>query len=156
MAAKERFPSVAWFRRLAERMAAQPEKYRRLGVLDLTLVPRIRFPDGRDETYSLAFEGYGCRAVEQPEGPHTVRSRHPVVLGGDYAAWKEMIENIRQHGRADLTHTLNYLTLPDWPLTLSPLDEEEGQLDVDRFYRYNDSLQEFFNEAAGVETAFIE
>jgi hypothetical protein len=33
-----------------------------------------------------------------------------------------------------------------------PLDESGGQLDADRFYRYIESLQEFFNEAARVET----
>jgi len=83
-----------------------------------------------------------------------VRGRHPVILEGDYAAWKEMIESIRTHGSADLTHTLNYLTLPDWPLRLVAVNEEEGQLDVDRFYRYQESLQAFFDEAAAVETRF--
>ena len=38
------------------------------------------------------------------------------------------------------------------PLRLVPLDEVAGQLDADRFYRYIESLQEFFNEAARVET----
>ena len=47
-----------------------------------------------------------------------------------------MVENISQNGHADLSHTLNYLTLPDWPLRLVPVDDGEGQLDVDRFYRY--------------------
>jgi hypothetical protein len=70
--------------------------------------------------------------------------------------WREMVENIRRHGHADLTHTLNYLTLPDWPLHLVPVDDIEGQLDVDRFYRYNETLQEFFDEAAAVETRFLE
>jgi hypothetical protein len=64
-----------------------------------------------------------------------------------------MVENIRRHGHADLTHTLNYLTLPDWPLRLIPTADDD-QLDVDRFYRYNESLQQFFDEAAGVETRF--
>jgi hypothetical protein len=148
------FPSVPWFRALTERMAAQPEKYRRLGVVDLTLVPRIVFPDGRAEHYALRFEGHCCPAVEQPAALDQVRGRHPVLIEGDYAAWKEMVESIRRGGRADLTHTLNYLTLPDWPLRLIPLDEAEGQLDVDRFYRYNESLQQFFDEAAAVETDF--
>jgi hypothetical protein len=148
------FPSRAWFQQLAERMAAQPEKYRRLGLLDLTLIPRIVFPDGHAEQYSLAFEGYRCRAVEQPERVEMTHGNHPVVIEGDYAAWREMVENIRRQGRADLTHTLNYLTLPDWPLRLVPVDEAQGQLDVDRFYRYNESLQEFFDEAAAIDTQF--
>ena len=88
--------------------------------------------------------------------PEAVHGQHPVILEGDYAAWKEMVENIHQNGHADLTHTLNYLTLPDWPLRLVPVDEGEGQLDVDRFYRYNQTLQEFFDEAAALETLFVD
>lgn len=148
------FPSAEWFRRLAEHMASQPEKYRRLGGLDLTLVPRILFPDGHAAQYALVFAGQCCREVTVPATLEAVRGPHPVLVEGEYAAWKEMVENILRHGRADLTHTLNYLTLPDWPLRLAALDAEAGQLDVDRFYRYADSLQEFFNEAAAVDTKF--
>ena len=147
------FPSLAWFQALADRMAAQPEKYRRLGILDLTLVPRIVFPDGRVEEYALSFAGIGC-VVERAPRHAALVGHHPVVMEGDVAAWQEMVDNIRRHGRADLTHTLNFLTLPDWPLRLIPLDEREGQLDVDRFYRYNETLQEFFDETAAIETRF--
>ena len=150
----ETFPSVGWFRALADRMAASPEKYRKLGALDLTLLPRITFPDGHAELFSLAFEGNRCRAVERVERPDAIGARHPVILEGEYAAWREMIENIRRHGHADLNHTLNYLTLPDWPLRLVAVGEDD-QLDVDRFYRYNETLQEFFDEAARVETRFV-
>jgi hypothetical protein len=152
----ETFPSVGWFRALADRMAAQPEKYGRLGATDLTLVPRIVFPDGHAELYGLAFEGHRCRAVERLERADAAPGRHPVVLEGGYGAWREMVENIRQHGHADLTHTLNYLTLPDWPLRLVPVDEGEGQLDVDRFYRYAETLQSFFDETAAVDTRFVD
>lgn len=148
------FPSVAWFQRVADRMAAQPEKYRKLGSMDLTLIPRIVFSDGHAERYRLCFEGHGCRPVERLDDTAPAEGHHPVVLEGEYGAWREMLENIRQHGHADLSHTLNYLTLPDWPLRLIPLDEDGGQLDVDRFYRYNQTLQEFFDETAGVDTRF--
>ena len=151
----ETFPSASWFRGLADRMAVAPEKYRQLGALDLTLVPRIVFPDGRAELFSLAFEGNRCRAVEHLADASKIAGRHPVILEGEYGAWKEMVENIRQHGGADLQHTLNYLTLPDWPLRLVPVDDGEGQLDVDRFYRYIETLQEFFDEAAAVDTRFV-
>ena len=150
------FPSREWFARLAERMAAQPEKYRKLGPVELTLVPRIVFPDGRVELYSLAFEGHQCRSVLQLADASAAGGRHPVVIEGEYPAWREMIESIQRHGSADLRHTLNSLTLPDWPLRLVPLDPEAGQLDVDRFYRYNQSLQEFFDEAAAVPTRFAD
>jgi hypothetical protein len=154
MTAVETFPSLGWFRALAERMAAQAEKYRRHGALDLTLVPRIVFPDGRTESYRLEFRGLRCDAAAGPGDGS--RGEHAVAIEGEYAAWREMVENIRQHGHADLNHTLNYLTLPDWPLRLLPLDDIEGQLDVDRFYRYIETLQEFFDEAAAVETRFVD
>jgi hypothetical protein len=148
------FPSLAWFRRLAERMAAQPEKYTQLGTVDITLVPGIVFPNGQTELYSLTFQRYGCERVEGPVSRDAISGPHPVILEGEYAAWKEMVENIRRHGRADLQHTLNYLTLPDWPFHLVAVDEDGGQLDIDRFYRYNESLQQFFDEAAAVDTEF--
>lgn len=148
------FPSLAWFRRLAERMAAQPEKYQKLGTIDITLVPCIIFPDGREEIYSLTFQRYACVGVGAPASREAIAGPHAVILEGEYAAWKEMVENIREHGRADLQHTLNYLTLPDWPFRLLAADENQGQLDIDRFYRYNQTLQEFFDEAAAVDTEF--
>ncbi len=151
-----RFPSVGWFRRLAHRMAAQTEKYKKLGVLDLTLVPRLRFANAQVEVYSITFKNYGCTAVETVPDAYTLSGAHSVIIDGEYPYWREMIENIQRHGHADLQHTLNYLTLPDWPLLLSAVDEEQGQLDIDRFYRYADSLQEFFNEAAAIETSFAE
>jgi hypothetical protein len=151
----ETFPSVGWFRALADRMAAEPEKYRKLGAVDLTLVPRITFPDGHSETFVLGFAGHRCQTVERQAAGDATSLRHPVIIEGDYAAWKEMVENIRRHGRADLQHTLNYLTLPDWPLRLVAMNEDGGQLDVDRFYRYNETLQEFFDEAARVDTRFV-
>jgi hypothetical protein len=141
------FPSAQWFQRLADSMSRKPEKYRRLGVIDLTLIAKIDFPDGHSERFGLAFEGYRCAQVcALPDGA-AIPGKHPVVLEGEIEAWKEMVENIQAHGAADLTHTLNYLTLPDWPLRLVPASAED-QLDVDRFYRYIETLQEFFNEAA--------
>ena len=52
--------------------------------------------------------------------------------------------------RADLEHTLNYLTLPDVPLRVSGPD----QLEIDAFYRYNETIQRFFNGAAGIATRY--
>ena len=72
------------------------------------------------------------------------------VLTGKSDAWQEMIENIRSNGEADLGHTLNALTLPGVPLKI----EAEDQLQEDLFYRYNQTLQEFFNGAAEIETEF--
>ena len=113
------------------------------GALDLTLIVRVVPRDGDAKLFALEFEGARCVSVTAPASIAEVRGRHPVVLEGEYDAWKEMVESIQAHSSADLTHTLNYLTLPDWPLRLVAVDEEQGQLDVDRFYRYQESLQAF-------------
>jgi hypothetical protein len=146
------FPSVEWFRRLGAAMAAAPERYRKIGPMNLTLVPRIVMPDGTTRTFVLRFDGFRCASIDEAVAADASCGPHPVALEGEYAHWREMIDDIRAHGGADLSHTLNFLTLPDWPLRIVPLDEAAGQLDADRFYRYIESLQEFFNEAAHVET----
>ena len=149
------FPSTEWFQMLADCMAAQPEKYAKLGPVDLTLIVRIVHPDERSDTFRLVFKGHACRAVERLDGDlHALDGPHTVIMEGPHAAWSEMVDNIRTHGSADREHTLNYLTLPDWPLRLVPSDGGDGQLEVDRFYRYIESLQEFFNEAVNVQTRY--
>ena len=149
------FPSAGWFRRLGHCMAAQREKYRKLGAVELTLVPRITFPDGHAETFSVEFEGDHCRAVEQLDDVRSAQGRHPLILEGDYGAWKEMIENIHVHGHADVQHRLDHLTQPEWSLRVVAADGAEGQLDVDRFHRYSETLQEFFDESSRIETRFL-
>ena len=145
------FPSLSFFEQLVARMASRPEDYRKMGPVDLTLVVRLLHPDGRAELYSLAFDGFECIA-SQPATLADVRTRHAVVIEGEFEHWREMIANIRQHGAADLSHTLNYLTLPDWPFRLVAIDDDEGQLDIDRFYRYQTNLQAFFDEAGELAT----
>ncbi len=56
-----------------------------------------------------------------------------------------MLDEIERNGRPVLRHTLNSLVLIGDELWL----ESKDQLREDKFYRYNQSLQEFFNLAAG-------
>ena len=140
------FPSVEFFRQLADRMHARRDAYARMGPVDLTLIVRVVYPDTTAELYALAFQGFACD-VTAPKRVEDVATPHPVVIEGEIEPWREMIQNIREHGAADLNHTLNYLTLPDWPFRLVAVDDDEGQLDVDRFYRYQANLQAFFDEA---------
>jgi hypothetical protein len=57
-----------------------------------------------------------------------------------------MLEEIARNGRPELRHTLNSLALMGDELWLESVD----QLREDKFYRFNQSLQEFFNLAAQV------
>lgn len=146
------FPSVAWFEALRQAMLSHHDTCQRLGNVDLTLVPTITFPDGHVERYALAFGAHDGVAVKQIASTAEIVGPR-VIIEGNYAAWREMVENICTYGGADLQHTLNYLTLPDWPLRVTSTTGQD-QRDIDRFYRYQESLQEFFNEAAAVATEF--
>ena len=79
-------------------------------------------------------------------------SQEHFVIEATFETWREMIENIYAHGEPDLAHTLNYLTFPDDPMVVSGPD----QLQIDAFYRYNQSLQRFFNGAARVATRYAQ
>jgi hypothetical protein len=143
-----RFPSTEWFLALKSGMERDPERYRRLGTVDVVLIAKIDRETG-SELYEIAFRGYRCVGVrrlqslaEAPAGA--------VVLEGSLATWREMIESIEKNGKADLAHTLNTLTLADTPMRVTAAN----QLDIDAFYRFQETLQEFFDEAAGFGSDF--
>ena len=143
-----KFPSEAWFQELQERAAAKPDRFKRLGFVEANVGIKVESGNGAPPAgFVLEFNGYDCKKISASQRPEDAAD---FVLVGPYTAWKEMIENIREHGEADLQHTLNVLTMPGVPLKL----EASDQLKADLFYRYNQTLQEFFNGAAEVETEF--
>jgi hypothetical protein len=66
------------------------------------------------------------------------------VITGDLAAWTEMLQNIRQHHGADVTHSLNTLTHFGERMTIA-YDDPDNR---DKFFRFQESIQEFFNLAS--------
>lgn len=142
------FPSVPWFEALARHMAQDEAGFRALGTVDCTMVVRVDTARG-SQLYEIIFDGLRARSVRQLASLAEAAPDH-FVLTASLATWREMIENIRAHGGPDLSHTLNYLTFPDDPMQVTGSD----QLEVDAFYRYNQSLQRFFNGAAAFPTSY--
>jgi hypothetical protein len=142
------FPSTDWFHALARRMEQDEAAYRALGSIECTMVVRVDAP-GRRHLYEIAFDGFTVRSVRRLERLEDAAPDH-FVLEASLETWREMIENIRVNAGPDLVHTLNYLTFPDDPMRVTGPD----QLEVDAFYRYNETLQRFFNGAAAVPTAY--
>jgi len=142
------FPSTAWFQALARRMEHDWATYRALGSVDCTMVVRVDAPAGPD-LHEIVFEGFKVRSVRRLARLDDAAPDH-FVLEVSLDTWREMIENIRANAGPDLTHSLNYLTFPDYPMRVTGPD----QLEVDAFYRYNQSLQRFFNGAALVPTVY--
>jgi hypothetical protein len=144
------FPSTEWFEALARRMREDEAAFRALGPIECTMVVRIDAPRA-PQLYEVSFEAYQVRSVRRLARIEDAAPEH-FVLEASLETWREMIENIRANGGPDLTHTLNYLTFPDDPMRVTGPD----QLEVDAFYRYNQSLQRFFNGAAAVATDYAQ
>ena len=142
------FPSVEWFQALCNAANANPERFRRLGTVDLVLVAKIDYPH-QSRLFEIVFSGYHCAGVREVSSTRAAREG-AVILEGPFEAWKEMVANIKANGQADLAHTLNTLTLYDTPMRVWA----ESQLDTDLFYRYQQNLQEFFDSASHFETEF--
>lgn len=135
------FPSSEWFEALASVARSQPERYRRLGATEI----RIGIDVG-DSGWRVVFDDYEVTEVAV---------RHPAMavdctLSASPEDWRELVEHIRERGSADPTHTLNSLVLSGTRFTLSG----EDQLGVDRFYRFNATLQAFIDGAKDVPTRF--
>jgi hypothetical protein len=140
--ATTRVDRVEVFDALAAAMGADPERYERLGDLDLDLVIRMRREDEPDFLVSLGFHGITCDHVA-PVEPDARRTAD-CWLDGDLAAWEAMFENITSHGHAVDEWTLNTLTLFGERISLHASDP----MGEDRFHRFNQTLQEFFDAAA--------
>jgi hypothetical protein len=142
------FPSTLWFEMLAHRMRQDEASYRVLGPIECTMVVKVDAARGSD-LYEIVFEGFDVRSVRRLARLEEAAPDH-FVLEASLETWRDMIENIRANAGPDLMHTLNYLTFPDVPMRVTGPD----QLEIDAFYRYNQSLQRFFNGAAAIPTAY--
>jgi len=143
------FPSQEWFQQLAARMQAQEDEYRRLGPMDCTMIVRVSSPGTVDQNFEVVFEALCVKSIREVEDLADISPQH-FVIEASLSIWREMIENIRAHQGPDLQHTLNYLTFPDDPMQINGPD----QLETDNFYRYNRSIQKFFNGATEIPTAY--
>ncbi len=68
-----------------------------------------------------------------------------------YSRWKDMIENIKSNGKADLHHTLNTLDMED----PDGLARSHDGYRRDAFYRFNQTFQYFFDASVRIETSFV-
>ena len=141
------FPSVEWFEALGQRVAANKEGYRRLGYFDASVGIKIDANGSGATGYVVEFEDYGVKNVRAVDDPVKIAD---FTIEGSLAAWSDMVRNIREHGEPDLNHTLHRLTMAGVPMNVVA----EDQLKTDIFYRFNQSIQAFFNEAASVPTEF--
>ena len=149
MAVSKLFPSTDWFGKLAASMEEDQKTYTQLGPMDCAMIVRVLDPERGERNFEVVCEALSVTSIREVEDYSAAISEH-FVIQGSLETWKEMIENIHANDGPDLEHTLNYLTFPGDPMQVSGPD----QLQVDAFYRYNQSIQKFFNAASEIETTY--
>ncbi|MDY6871684.1 MAG: hypothetical protein SV966_14645 [Actinomycetota bacterium] len=138
-------PTVDWLTRLAEINKADLSEFRKLGEVDCRFAVNI-FDGGSDGSaliVQLCFDGFDVDEIKQISDADL--ESMDFVIETDRDSWLEMVDNIRAgDGRPDLDHTLNALSMAATPIRVWSSDP----LGRDMFFRYNQSLQHFFNNCA--------
>jgi len=134
--------TLEFFTALAGEMNAHPERYRPLGEADMDAIIVMRDTPQRDFGVRLAFEGIRCEHVVEAESDAPCEYR----LDGPLASWQSMFGDIVTHGRATGLQTINSLALLGNDIALAGSDP----MGLDKFSRFNQTLQEFFDGASKV------
>ena len=134
--------SLEFFTALAAEMNAHPERYRPLGEADMDAVIVMRDTGQPSFAVRLTFEGIRCEHVvdTEPDAPCEYR------LTGPLSAWQTMFGDIVTNGRATGLQTINSLALLGDDIALGGSDP----MGLDKFSRFNQTLQEFFDGASNV------
>ena len=138
------FPSLAWFEGL-QRLVNDDPSYRQYGTVDATMGVKVR-----DEVFVVTFEAFECSAVRSGNEYDLINVDFFIEMESD--AWKAMLQNIRANGGAEAGQTLVSLDM----LNEISNNATGDQLRADMFFRYNQSLQHFFDLSANLDTVFAD
>lgn len=136
------FPSIEWFEAVRE-VANRDDRLRKLGTCDALMGVKVL-----DRAFQLTFEGFDLVGVR--EIPVAGLANTDFYLEAPLETWREMLENIEEHGKPDRQHTLNTIDF----LEPEGFAKSEDQSRKDLFYRYGQTFQQFFNASAEIETVF--
>lgn len=139
------FPSVDWFSKVAQ-IAANDEGYRHYGRLDAIVGIIVG-----ESMYSLTFDVFDIKDVHETTMDELRDA--DFVLEMPYDTWIELIKNIKANGKADLDHTLNSLDLRLADGLARNISADGYRLD--KFFRYNENLQRFFDDSAQIDSQFL-
>ena len=136
------FPSIEWFDAVRQQVNSD-EQFRHLGTVDAEVGVRAG-----EQIYQITFEAFECAGVKEIE--ESDLRDVDFWLEQSPEEWQEMLEVIKKEGSADLQHTLNTidLNLPEG------LARSYDGYRRDAFYRFNQSLQHFFDSSSKIETEF--
>ncbi len=136
------FPSVEWFQAAAD-MLNKSDSFKRLGTTDCEMGVRVG-----EEYFEIDFEAFEITKVSKIDAVRAGDLDFTLVQTPE--AWQAMIEDIQTNGRATHDFTLNSLDLR----STEELARGKDYHRRDAFYRFNQTFQEYFDNAAKIETTF--
>ena len=129
-------------------MEAEGPLFQRLGYAETRFVVRV-LPDdegnGGPQQVGVAIDGY--RLIEAKPVSDLDEFDPDFVICAKRSTWNRMLAEIAESGRPSLRHTLSSLALMGEEMWLESTD----QLREDKFYRYNQTLQEMLNLASHLQ-----
>lgn len=132
---------VSFFDALATKMNGRPEIFEVLGDVDMEIAVIMRDPQG-DFRVCLSFADISCSGVREiGDGDEYTAD---CWLEGPLDAWRAMFDDIVANGHATGRQTLNSLTLLGDHINV----RGEDPMGVDKFFRFNQTVQAFFDGAA--------
>ena len=133
--------TTAFFEALAAEMNAHPERYQVLGDADMSAMVVMTSAD-RAFRVRIDFEMLECAGVTEAEAGDPADYR----LEGPLDAWQAMFDDIVANGRATGLQTINSLAMLGDRIAC----RGDDPMGLDKFSRFNQTLQEFFDGAARV------
>lgn len=136
------FPSVEWFQAAAD-ILNKSDSFRRLGTTDCEMGVQVG-----DQFFEIDFEAFEVTKVSKIDAARAAELDFTLVQSPE--AWQAMLEDIKKNGRATHDFTLNSLDLRSTEEFARGKDYHRR----DAFYRFNQTFQEYFDNAAKIETTF--
>jgi hypothetical protein len=136
------FPSVEWFRTAGD-LLNKSDSFKRLGTCDTQMGVQVE-----DEYFEVDFEAFEVASVKKIDVQRAGELDFVLVQG--MPEWKAMLDDIKTNGRATHDFTLNSLDLRSEAEFARGKDYHRR----DNFYRFNQTLQEYFDISAKFETTF--
>lgn len=141
-----RIDTEAFFVGLADELNAHPEQFKVHGEADMVVCLVMRKEAG-DFAVRIAFEGLRVEAVSEVVAADAGGADY--YLDGPYQAWVAMFDDVVANGAASGRLTINSLALLGTDIRL----RGDDPMGVDKFSRFNQTLQEFLDGAARVAVA---
>jgi len=142
-----RIDTLTFFDDLATAMNGASAAYEVLGDVDMDLGVEMVRPGQGPFRVRLSFRGIQCTQVVALEPDEAWPT--DCVLEGPLDAWAAMFADVRANGHATGRQTINSLTLLADRIAARGTDP----LGIDKFFRFNQTVQAFLDGAAGVAPA---